>query len=576
MSSTTKNLGLFKYDTETDAKQVFDLNVALNNNWDILDEKASAGGLEICDIGIAPCGIDETKNKRRYLNGQVIMQDQFSTFATKLKQRIGWNSETKTASLLPNLVKTETEWQAIKTSSDFAQVGAFVIDDVAGTIRLPAVINIQGLFDLQNGGLTISSGLPNIVGGFSASVRTNNWFTSGSFFANTNSISDMDVTVSGSYQKGYTGFDASRSNAIYGNSSTVQVESIQYPFFIQVATGAIEIVEFENKYQLNNPYSLLDIKWSDKVLNNSSWLRSTGQPNSAAVYPSVYNLLLSEYNQGSEETDVIENINITYRIGKSTGIKITTDKTAYDNILQSKGTAWYYVIDTSNELFYLPQTNGFMQFGGNGQFIEAGLPNITGSFQYYIQCGSYSGAFQRSSTGNHTGGPNGSGANMFNFDASLSNPIYSKDVDTVQPNAIKGYLYFYVGDTLENTQLINVARIEEKLVDELSGMRTDIESMRYLIESYKNGNNWYRKYSDGWIEQGGINAISSGTTTITLPLSYTDTTFGILGTIRVSGDPNNGNQTVMIAPINTSQIRGYLDWVNNSATLNCTWYCYGY
>ena len=37
MSSITKNLGLFKYNTETDVKQVFDLNVALNNNWDKID-----------------------------------------------------------------------------------------------------------------------------------------------------------------------------------------------------------------------------------------------------------------------------------------------------------------------------------------------------------------------------------------------------------------------------------------------------------------------------------------------------------------------------------------------------------
>ena len=33
--------------------------------------------LEIGDIGIAPLGIDETKGKRRYLNGQVIIQDQY-------------------------------------------------------------------------------------------------------------------------------------------------------------------------------------------------------------------------------------------------------------------------------------------------------------------------------------------------------------------------------------------------------------------------------------------------------------------------------------------------------------------
>ena len=39
MSTTTKNLGLFKYDTITDANVPFSINQALNDNWDILDEK---------------------------------------------------------------------------------------------------------------------------------------------------------------------------------------------------------------------------------------------------------------------------------------------------------------------------------------------------------------------------------------------------------------------------------------------------------------------------------------------------------------------------------------------------------
>lgn len=37
MSTTTPNLGLFKYDTTADANSFFDLDVALNGNWDILD-----------------------------------------------------------------------------------------------------------------------------------------------------------------------------------------------------------------------------------------------------------------------------------------------------------------------------------------------------------------------------------------------------------------------------------------------------------------------------------------------------------------------------------------------------------
>ena len=67
-----------------------------------LDE-VGGGGLEIGDIGIAPLGIDETKNKRRYLNGQIIIQEQFLSFTTKLKTAIN---------LYPTLSCSEEEWQA--------------------------------------------------------------------------------------------------------------------------------------------------------------------------------------------------------------------------------------------------------------------------------------------------------------------------------------------------------------------------------------------------------------------------------------------------------------------------------
>ncbi len=41
MSELTPNLGLFKYSTDLDGKQVFSIDTALNDNWDILDEKCN-------------------------------------------------------------------------------------------------------------------------------------------------------------------------------------------------------------------------------------------------------------------------------------------------------------------------------------------------------------------------------------------------------------------------------------------------------------------------------------------------------------------------------------------------------
>lgn len=42
MSTTTPNLGLFKYNTDTDGKEIFSINQALNANWDILDNMMSS------------------------------------------------------------------------------------------------------------------------------------------------------------------------------------------------------------------------------------------------------------------------------------------------------------------------------------------------------------------------------------------------------------------------------------------------------------------------------------------------------------------------------------------------------
>lgn len=45
MSTTTSNLGLFKYDVSADAQVAFSITQALNNNWDILDKSIMKGDI---------------------------------------------------------------------------------------------------------------------------------------------------------------------------------------------------------------------------------------------------------------------------------------------------------------------------------------------------------------------------------------------------------------------------------------------------------------------------------------------------------------------------------------------------
>ena len=51
----------------------------------------------------------------------------------------------------------------------------------------------------------------------------------------------------------------------------------------------------------------------------------------------------------------------------------------------------------------------------------------------------------------------------------------------------------------------------------------------YVVESYKNGASWYRKYSDGWIEQGGnVEAPKSGWTAIPLHIPFSNKNYNLM------------------------------------------------
>lgn len=45
----------------------------------------------------------------------------------------------------------------------------------------------------------------------------------------------------------------------------------------------------------------------------------------------------------------------------------------------------------------------------------------------------------------------------------------------------------------------------------------------HVVETYQNETDWYRIWSDGWVEQGG--RIASGNTTINLLKSFADTNY---------------------------------------------------
>ena len=493
------------------------------DNIAIIDNVISAkggSGLEVCDIGMA-LYVDETKGLRRYLNGQIVdINTNTQAFLNRLKE---------ITTLHPSLLCTEEQWQTAKTMSAFGQVGKFVFNysgDAIVSVRLPRVVNVQGLFDLQNLGMTVSAGLPNITGSAESEV---NFIRNGQgAFSQSNQYNYTIGAINGAQYgllKSFN-FDASRSSSVYGNSNTVQPEAIQYPYFIQIATGSETENNIINEIELNNPYSLFDSKYSDHELNNLSWLKSEGQWNAKAVYPSAYDKLLKVYNG----TETVEGLSV----------KLSTETyTDYD-----------FVLNTADETFRLPLKTKLASgkaVVGNGMTL--GLTD--GS--------SYSG------TG--TGG-SGTLVQMNNYGANIGTsqtagvPLAVAKVIGITTDPTKSgielsdsglYLYFYVGETVQNANLIDAGRIGEVLASHTA--------QPHIIDTYVNGNSGYRIWSDGYCEQWGIaGGTADSYRTITLLKEFKDTSYIILFTeTNQTTSDNARNSTVITNNITTKTFYAYMN-----------------
>ena len=132
-----------------------------------------------------------------------------------------------------NYFTTESDWQASVTQ--YGSCGKFVYDSENNTVRLPKISDIlQGTTDITALGDLVEAGLPNITGNIV--IR---------YAQGTNSSGALRYNLSTSNGYGSSSgenttevsFDASRVNSIYGNSSTVQPQTIKVLYYIVIANS---------------------------------------------------------------------------------------------------------------------------------------------------------------------------------------------------------------------------------------------------------------------------------------------------------------------------------------------------
>lgn len=251
---------------------------------------------------------------------------------------------------------------------------------------------------------------------------------------------------------------------------------------------------------------------------------------------------------------------------------VTADQESNIEYLYNKGDSWYYILDTLNERFKLPRIkrrkliesgvergvwyrlydDGWVEQGGDYKTFTTAWTSTYISLAVEMASNDY---YASPVTGNtdHTDAPS-----IFEkrptyfrcvpYNANYEGRWYVCGQSAVKPRTRGGedYLYFYVGeftqDAILNTAGITAEELNAK-ADADAVVAKGHEVIAFQAPTSSNSYTWYRKYADGWVEQGGKCSISQDTkTTVTMPIKMTDTNYAVMITpvasIRTGGDGN--------------------------------------
>ncbi len=200
--------------------------------------------------------------------------------------------------------------------------------------------------------------------------------------------------------------------------------------------------------KINNPYFFGQYIWSEFAPDNLSWLKSSGQWNSGSGYQAFYDWALANAN------------------ANKSGFKLSTASyTDYD-----------FVVNTSAKTFRLPvkvqntPPNNTASVVGNGKAL-----GFTTNKSNYVVLRKF-----ESSDGNHINYPEAV-SNVLNIgdtvggDASArDSKAYGISLDPTKSGLVANLsantnvsLYFYVGETVKDPTLINMAQIASNFADKL-------------------------------------------------------------------------------------------------------------
>lgn len=74
----------------------------------------------------------------------------------------------------------------------------------------------------------------------------------------------------------------------------------------------------------------------------------------------------------------------------------------------------------------------------------------------------------------------------------------------------------------------------------------------------------------------GNDTANNSTKQITLPITYSNTTYNTIGCIRKYADPASDIQSVSVCPYSKTQLGAYMDYQKTAVSLPFSYLCIGY
>lgn len=588
-----------------------------------------SSGLEVGDIGMA-LYVDETKGLRRYLNGQiVVINSNTQAFLNRLLQIQTTNPEYFTtednwqAEALLNI-----DGCVYKFVLNYASDGETVVS--VRLPKYPDYVEINAGGTLPVVGNGIALGFTNgIQTGVMSQYADGGAKSYGAFLYTGGSGSNVGTApAGGSFDVnrvvGLT-TDPTKSDI----EATLNQTKLKLRYYIQIATGQKTEVNITNEIELNNPFFFGMSNYFKFKPNNLSWLKAAGYDEPKAAHPDYYNWILENVNKGvkgfkgqegycfiatdssgyywwvSTESPVVGASVYRYDAGvnsmffdgtvetltsngftftsifEGSSYTVTRDSSKDTSILHP--TAWItdndFEINTSDETFRLPLKNGTEGMFGGGAVVGNGYGlGLTPDGFNLFMLSKYGG--DGNDTNSRPSGPHGApvpvGGSAGAMGGGYTNIAWGVHPDPAKSGLVvanagvvpDGWaLYYYVGATVQNANLIDAGRMQEQITN------INALSRGYLVQSYVNGTSGYRVYSDGWCEQWGRITVGLDSSVIVTFLKPFMNASYYANWISCNGYTLNGAGTRACDNLTTTSMRIYN---GQDCAMLANWYACGY